>query len=360
MRIAKPFFRTQTKTWYVQLGGKQHNLGPDEQVAKQKYHALMAGRQPVTDTTTVVQVLYQFLGWNKQHRRGSTHEFYKRHCVAFATFIGENLTVGELKPFHVTNWIDRDYPRARVGDNYRRAAIRSIQRAFNWARQQGYLAVSPIAMIQKPAARSRDAILTAEQWAQLVAALESRGANGRAFLDLLTILRHTGCRPLEARTAEARHFDRKSRCLVFERHESKGHSENKKVERRVVPLSDAAFAICERQALKHPSGPLLRNSGGTPWKPYAIKEWFKRLDGTRYKTQSAGRVSFRATAYSIRHTFATEAIERGVDLVTIAEIMGHKDLAQLMKTYQHIDKKKDHLRKALHQAIGDTAKAPAA
>jgi hypothetical protein len=53
MREPKPFFRKQTGTWYVQIGKKQHNLGPDEQVAKQKYHALMAGRQPVTEDTTV-------------------------------------------------------------------------------------------------------------------------------------------------------------------------------------------------------------------------------------------------------------------------------------------------------------------
>ena len=79
MREPKPFFRKQTSTWYVQIGKKQHNLGPDEQVAKQKYHALMAGRQPVTDETTVYSVLFQFLGWNKEQREGSTHEFYRQH-----------------------------------------------------------------------------------------------------------------------------------------------------------------------------------------------------------------------------------------------------------------------------------------
>ena len=31
MREPKPFFRKQTRTWYVQIGKKQHNLGPDEQ-----------------------------------------------------------------------------------------------------------------------------------------------------------------------------------------------------------------------------------------------------------------------------------------------------------------------------------------
>jgi integrase len=362
MREPKPFFRKQTGTWYVQIGKKQHNLGPDEQVAKQKYHALMAGRQPVTDETTVYSVLFQFLGWNKQHREGSTHEFYKRHIVSFAEFIGETLTVGQLKPFHVTNWVNESYPKTRkldgkvvvgVGDNYRRSAIRSTQRAFNWAVEQGYLAASPIAKIKKPAYKPRDVILTPEQWDQLVAALKVRGPNGRAFLDLLMLMRQTGCRPIEARRAEARHFDRKNRCLVFERHESKGHGGDKTVERRVVPLSDTAYEICQRQLKKHPTGPLLLNTHGTPWKAYAMKEWFRRLDGRRYKEPSSKRVNFRISAYVIRHTWATEALENGVDPITVATIMGHKDLTQLMKTYQHIEKKRDYLRKALHQALGE-------
>src|SRR5436853_2946659 len=99
MREPKPFFRNQTRSWYVQIGKKQHNLGPDEQVAKQKYHALMAGRQPVTDDTTVYSVLFQFLGFNKQYREGSTHELYRRYIDSFAAYSGETLKVGESKPF---------------------------------------------------------------------------------------------------------------------------------------------------------------------------------------------------------------------------------------------------------------------
>ena len=147
----------------------------------------MAGRQPVTDQTTVYSVLFQFLGWNKQHREESTHEFYKRHIVSFAEYIGETLTVGELKPFHVTKWLDECYPKTRkaegktvagASDNYRRSAIRSVQRPFNWAVEQGYLKASPIAKVKKPAYKPRDTILTPEQWEQLLAALEVRANLG--------------------------------------------------------------------------------------------------------------------------------------------------------------------------------------
>ena len=33
MRVPKPWFRKQSGTWYVQLDGKQHNLGADKAAA---------------------------------------------------------------------------------------------------------------------------------------------------------------------------------------------------------------------------------------------------------------------------------------------------------------------------------------
>ena len=40
----KPFFRPSRGLWYVQIRGKQINLGPDQDAAFQRYHDLM--RQP--------------------------------------------------------------------------------------------------------------------------------------------------------------------------------------------------------------------------------------------------------------------------------------------------------------------------
>ncbi|MGI8980557.1 MAG: tyrosine-type recombinase/integrase [Pirellulaceae bacterium] len=357
MRIAKPFFRKQTQTWYVQLGKKQHNLGPDKQEALAKYRALSAGEQAAEqgEGMQVIAVLMLFKEWSEQHDTPATYNFYKRHLDSFIRHAGDKLTVKKLKPFHIDKWIDADYRDSDHGDNYRRNAIRSVQRAFNWAAKKGYLKSSPVSCrsgVELPAYTPRDEIITAEQWEEIVTALSNCGAAGRNFLDLITLMRQTGCRPLEARTAEARHLDLKNRCLVFERSESKGNSRVKAVERRVVPLTDVAFELCERLARKNPDGPLLRTLRGKPWSCRAITKWFGRLDGTRYKRSSPKRTSFHTTPYIIRHTWATEALTRGVDPVTVANIMGHKDVTMLMKVYQHLDKKQEHLRKAMHQATG--------
>jgi site-specific recombinase XerD len=52
----------------------------------------------------------------------------------------------------------------------------------------------------------------------------------------------------------------------------------------------------------------------------------------------------------LRHSFATEAIIRGVDVPTIAKLMGHANTDMLMRIYQHVSKREDHLREGLRRA----------
>ena len=151
-------------------------------------------------------------------------------------------------------------------------------------------------------------------------------------------MRETGCRPQEIRRVEARHFDRAGRCWVFPRLESKG-----KREPRIVHLSDNAFDLCQRLALKYPEGPLFRNGKGKPWKTETLDYRFHRL---------SQKLGFRVTPYCVRHTFATDCITRGLDLQTIATLMGHTDLKMLSKAYQHLGRRSDHLKEALRKATG--------
>jgi hypothetical protein len=40
-QFPKSFFRKSRGVWYVQIEGKQHNLGPDQKKAFDRYHELM-------------------------------------------------------------------------------------------------------------------------------------------------------------------------------------------------------------------------------------------------------------------------------------------------------------------------------
>jgi site-specific recombinase XerD len=52
--------------------------------------------------------------------------------------------------------------------------------------------------------------------------------------------------------------------------------------------------------------------------PFHVYDWIDR--------NHIWKVGFNICPYAIRHTFATDVIVRGVDLQTIATLMGHVDL----------------------------------
>jgi site-specific recombinase XerD len=111
-------------------------------------------------------------------------------------------------------------------------------------------------------------------------------------------------------------------------------------------LNNRAFEICQRLALKHPTGPLFCNGDDRPWTRQVLDYRCYRL---------AKKLGFHVTPYSVRHTFATDAIIRGVDLQTIATIMGHVDLKMLSRIYQHIRRRSDHIKDGLRKATGEVA-----
>ena len=340
MRQPKPYFKKSHRAWYANIGsnGRPVRLASEEEgeaKAWERYYQIMADRQPVKPDGLVVDLLERFLDHHHKNSKPATYQFYARPVNLFAQFIGPTLRLANLKASHVYDWIDTLPP---ASDNYRRNQIRAVKAAFKWAERREYIDRSPVRNVKVPPARPRDVYLMPDQWDKLVAEV-SKSHDGGCLLDIITVLKETGCRPQEARRVEARHFDREDKCWVFPVDESKGERE-----KRVVLLTDRAFEICQRLALKRPEGPIFRNSKGRPWTRHALVSRLYRL---------SKKLGFRVCPYAVRHTFATDAILRGVDLQTIATLGGWTDLKMLSRVYQHIRKRSDHLRASLKRAVGE-------
>jgi integrase len=214
-REPQKHWKASHKCWYVKVNGQFIRLDPDDDKAQQLYHEIMAGRREITPDTQVAQLILDYLEWSKKHHKARTHEWYKDHLESFSKHIG-CLRLQSLKPFHVEQWIDKIFPNTKNGTTIGNA-MRTVVRVCNWAKKSGRIAESPLFGMERPAPTNRDVYLIPDEYKALIGRIENP-----KLLDLVVLMRESGCRPQEARHIEARHFDRRNKCLVIPKDEAKG------------------------------------------------------------------------------------------------------------------------------------------
>lgn len=323
--MRKPYFRKSRDRWYVQFNGRDVNLGKDRAEAMKKWHAMMAGQHTPKARMTVKKLALEFLTWTKANKAVSTYKWYRHFLKSFCRH-HPGLMVADLKPMHVARWLDA----TKYIDNTGNCAVRCVSRCFNWAAEMGVIPENPIKGIKRPSAQGRECNLTDAQWDKVVESCSDE------FRDYLIVLRETGCRPQEIRAVEARHVVRDGWTWTFPVSESKG-----KRRARVVVLNEQARAITQRLMLKYPSGPLFRNTNGKPWTKSSINCRFRRL---------SKRLGFRVFAYMARHLFCTSALMNGVEVATVATLMGHSDLKMVWQIYNKLRLQAGHLKSAAELA----------
>ena len=334
-RFRQPFFRASRGLWYVWHAGKQTNLGSDKESAFKIFYELKAQPEVPSLTSTeaaklVAVVIDSFLDFVQQHRSPDTYRWYKDRLQRFVSTIPVDLTLDQLKPFHVQRWIDL-YPDLASGT--KRNYCRSIQRAMRWAEEQGYLLRSPLAHFKKPSPGRKEQVVTPIEYKALL-----DHTKDDQFKDLLIVTWETGCRPQESLRVEARHVDLAGQRWFFPASESKG-----KKQPRVVYLTLKAMEITKRLMEKFPKGALFRNVDGMAWTTDATNCRFqriKKLKGVKY------------SLYALRHSFATHALMNGIDSITVATLLGHSDPSTLARTYQHLCQNPAFLHEQLRKASG--------
>ena len=336
MRQPKPFFRKFTKSWYVQIRGKQINLGRDRKQAWARYRQLTASPEELDAHTTTVHGLFDlYLAWVQKNRSAATYDAARRYLSSFARTLPKSLVVSKLAPSYITTWMS---DHATWGDTTRNDAISHVQRAFHWAVNQRLLTRYPLPKLEdKPSRKRREVVYSPAEFQAILNAIPDR-----EFRDLLEFLWETGCRPIEARILEATHVDIAKKIAILPPSSNK----TRKAE-RVIILNQKATEICRRLVCQHPDGAIFRNTRGRPWTKDSINCRFQRLKKKLGKQKMC--------AYGIRHSYATEGLKNDVDPVSLAMLMGHQDASMVATTYQHLAQDHEHLRRQSERAKGQDA-----
>jgi len=107
-KFPKPWYRETRGVWYVTLNGHQHNLGPDEAEAFERYAKLLAAaqqQQRVMKSDSVVAIIDEFLHWLQRNRSAGTYGWFHYRLERFARKY-PNLSAADLRPHHVQVWVD--------------------------------------------------------------------------------------------------------------------------------------------------------------------------------------------------------------------------------------------------------------
>jgi integrase len=376
-RTAKPWFRKDRRIWQVTINGVRHNLGSDKTEAFRQFHALM--REPKTQPVkaqSFVAVADAFLDWLQKNRASETFEWYRYRIERFCRLYPD-LKLADLKPFHVQQFVD-SYPD--LSKTSRRNYLRSIKRCVNWACRQGYQEQDTIKDLEVPSADHKEICISRQEFDRLLTFIPDAG-----FRDLCQLTFETGCRPQESLIVESRHFDAKNSRWVFPVKESKG-----KRQPRIVYLSPFAEELTKRLIKLYPDGPLFRNHHGKKWTTDAVNCAFTRLqqrmgkqalldqgldlndavkqelkrrgdkrlldelpvkDRRKFVNCALAHFAPKYCLYSLRHSFATGALQSGLDALTVGILLGHNDPSTLSRVYQHLSHNPEHLLGQVRKTI---------
>jgi integrase len=286
---------------------------------------------PVPSWATVAHVIQAFINHSRGEHSAETAAWHKSLLTPFIQRFGK-VRVTQLRKKHVRAWVkDKGYNPTSANK-----AIGVLKRAFNWAVEEEHLPRNPIAHVKKPKPTSRTRILTPGERDLILGSIKD--APFRRFIRVLML---TGCRPGEVARVTAADCDLSAGVYTLAKHKTA----KKTGKPRVIYLPAEVLELTRELIAKNPSGPLFLNSKNRPWTRNAIRIRFRNL---RKKHPELKDV----VAYVFRHSWATSALENGVGIAQVAQLMGHSSTDMVMRVYGHLDQQIQHMREQAAKAIG--------
>lgn len=340
-REAKPRHLADRDLWYIQIKGVRHPLihGPNDKKTKAEAERLARRLQvehedrPIVGRCRVVgELCADFLDDLKDRAArdkvsAGRVKVVTSHLRAFLRAYGD-LGVTEVGPAEMDAYLaDKDWT-----EHTRASFVRVIVAAYRWGKDTRRVSCDPPRPSRgnrpTPPARRPEGAIPDEATAKKI--IEHCPPE---LADLASFVLATGARPGEAARIEARHV--RDGIAVLQEHKTA-----KKTGRpRKIVLGGGAAAIVARLAVEHPEGPIFRGRNGAPWQRTAWARVFA-------KARDAAGADPRITLYSFRHAYGTGKRKGGMDVDTLAKLMGHTSSATTSRVYSDVDSDDDWLRQA--------------
>lgn len=288
-------------------------------------------------------LIAKFLQWCEKCRKPNTTDGYRYSLRKFLRHAG-NKPINKLLPVDLETY-------ARTWHD-----VQSVQRLFQWAKDSLRLVKENIfAKVPRPPAGQRNRILDPRELARYLRKTRNR------FRDFLFAMRETLARPQEIRALYWTMLQSEVPRLSIDEALAAGRAifvmrDYKSRERRNDPNAPRIILVSRRLGrlllrlrtrATSLDGPVFLNSLRKAWTGNSVRCRMRRLRKKFNLPADDGKEN--VVAYSLRHSMATYAIARGVNLKIVSELLGHTDIKTTMR-YLHMQV--EHLRKGIDQIEG--------
>ncbi len=229
-------------------------------------------------------------------------------------------------------WVYVDWLRTtrHVSPATVRGHIVALQVVWKFLHAQRLLPANPAAALKRPELpRSYEHVFAAEQVRRLLAAPDKRTYEGYRDYVMLALLFDTGIRLAELMGLRVVDFDPRMRAIAVT---------GKRGRARTVPISKMMTRLLvvwlRRRCAVDFEDALWTIRAGTA---LAREQFRKRFKQYAHAAKIGG---VRASPHTLRHTYATQALEGGADLFHVRQVLGHQKLetveAYIHKTARHL------------------------
>jgi integrase/recombinase XerC len=276
----------------------------------------------------------QFLRHLDAERNSSPHTLkaYREDLISLAEYLADD-TGAAPEPTSITTVELRGYVAALAEAGFAKSSIArrlaSVRSFYRFGQREGWAKSNPAAPLRNPRkSRKLPHFLTTDEIGRLLAAPPKRGQQGTRDRAILETLYSAGLRVSELVGMNDGDLDL-AQGIVHVR--GKGRKE------RLAPIGSYAKAALEAWLPVRTLSPKEEAGRAAPV--------FTNRFGTRLTTRSVGRMlekyiaaaslDGRTSPHTLRHSFATHLLDRGADIRSVQELLGHKSLVTT-QIYTHV------------------------
>ncbi len=265
---------------------------------------------------TLKEFRWKFLKYSEIHHTLKTTLTYRTTFNFLLNYCGDK-NINQITNIELEEFIQQRINKVSLHAG--RKDLINIKACFNWAVKMNLLRINPAAnlkRIKKP--EKQPLFFSTEDFQKLLEVIENPDIKAIVILAV-----NTGMRQMEMITLQWNQINLEARYIVLD---NQNHTtKSKKV--RTIPLNNSCISILKNISKTINSENVFNYNGSQIKQDYLVKN-FKRYV---IKAQLNLKLNF----HSLRHTFASWLVQKGVSIYQVSKLLGHADI-KTTEIYSHL------------------------